>query len=204
MIKLKLILALFLIPSLSAAQWFGTDNVSMVKEGTFNNYKQSTIGVALDRWKQCDVGTNWTAFETDNGRNIVEYTCTSLEPKNVASSATRNALLGFDDATIKNVEAQLCLPQNARGLECGVTVEKIINALNPDKPLKFFMQFTINVDDTFDADYIGVELQGVQMDLLDPDVGIGASLDDFLGIIYSNSTFPTAVFEALATFVAME
>ena len=66
------------------------------------------------------------------------------------------------------------------------------------------MQFTINVDDTFDADYMGVELQGVQMDLLDPDVGIGASFDEFLGLIYSNSTFPTAVIEALATFVAME
>jgi len=195
--KIKIITALLLIPSLSAAQFWGTDYVSQVKEGVFNDYKQSTIGVAFDGWKQCDEGTNWTEFETDNGRNIVQYTCTSNEAKKEHALALRDWVFAAYPSREEGLKAEStqCLAEQFQQIECNFTWVKYFQVLQT--PLNIIFQFTINVDDSFEISYIGAELGGIEMD-----ISSFGGVNDFLDIIMGNDTFNQNTIDAIHMYIA--
>ena len=195
--KIKIIAALLLIPSLSAAQFWGNIYVSQVKEGVFNDYKQSTVGVAFDGWKQCDEGTNWTHFETDNGRNIVQYTCTSLEAKKEHMFALRDRVFTRYPTREEGLKAEptQCLAEQFQQIECNFTWVKYFQVLQT--PLNIIFQFTVNVDDSFEISYIGAELGGIEMDIS----SLG-DVKDFLDIIMGNDTFNQGTIDAIHTYIA--
>lgn len=51
-------------------------NVDTVKDGILKGYESLTVGQALDNYRNCTPGTQkWTEFETENGMNIVQFSC---------------------------------------------------------------------------------------------------------------------------------
>ncbi len=70
--KIRLAIA-SLTASLFLAGCFNSD-VDLVKDSVMEFDKTLTIGEALDNWKACEK-TSWEQFETQNGKQIVEYTC---------------------------------------------------------------------------------------------------------------------------------
>lgn len=103
---------------------FGGGNVELVKNGVFDDYKSMTVGKAMDNWKECDE-KEWTEFESENGTNIVEFTCINTEMSNIAD--------------IKNAYS------NNKDKLSSVDIISMTTSI----------QFTINVDDTFELSYAG-------------------------------------------------
>ena len=204
--KIKIIAALLLIPSLSAAQFWGNIYVSQVKEGVFNDYKQSTVGVAFDGWKQCDEGTNWTHFETDNGRNIVQYTCTSLEAKKEHMFALRDRVFTRYPSREEGLKAEptQCLAEQFQQIECNFTWVKYFQVLQT--PLNIIFQFTVNVDDSFEISYIGAVLSYMdrkdQLHEIEMDISSLGDVNDFLDIIMGDDTFNLRTIEEIHTYIA--
>lgn len=53
-----------------------SDNIDRVKGGTLDNYPSLTVGQALDNYKGCvPKSQKWKKFTTDNGMEIVEFSC---------------------------------------------------------------------------------------------------------------------------------
>ena len=204
--KIKIIAVLLLIPSLSAAQFWGTDYISQVKEGVFNDYKQSTVGVAFDRWKQCDKGTNWTAFETPNGRNIVQYKCLTWEAKKEHALALRDSV--FDKYPTREeglkAEPRMCEWERIQQIECNFTWVKYFSVLQI--PIHIVFQFTVNVDDSFEISYIGAVLSYMdrkdQLHEIEMDISSLGDVNDFLDIIMGDDTFNLRTIEEIHTYIA--
>lgn len=76
---------------------FGQDNVSVVKEAVLPQYSSTrTLGDAFDHYLDCKANTlNWRSF-SENGYDLVEFSC-SLEksPKLIAENKDNPLLLGL-------------------------------------------------------------------------------------------------------------
>jgi len=53
-----------------------SSNIDKVKNGIMDFDKSITVSQAFDNWKSCS-NSKWSEFTTDNGKNIVEFTCDS-------------------------------------------------------------------------------------------------------------------------------
>lgn len=67
----KILLATTLTIALSGC---GSSDTDLVKSGTMQFNKTTTLGQALDSWKSCNQ-QSWNEFKTENGVRVVEFTC---------------------------------------------------------------------------------------------------------------------------------
>ena len=51
------------------------NDVALVKNGVLDYDKSITVGEAFDNWKVCKDNIEWKAFQTDNKRRIVQFSC---------------------------------------------------------------------------------------------------------------------------------
>lgn len=66
------------------------DNIDIVKGGTLNNYGALTVGQALDNYKACVPKTQkWENLKTENGMEIVQFTCQSSNFMEMSSRLMR-------------------------------------------------------------------------------------------------------------------
>lgn len=160
----------------------GGGNVNMVKTGTFNDYQGTTVGDAFDNWDICS-STSWDEFETDNGRNIVEYNC-------VVERTGYGGMIEF----ISNVDADevyniVCLTNLLQGIECNFSVQRYVQALKDG--ITFVVQFQVNLDDTFEITYLGASSPKVgEINLWEYDLLTPVDFLDF--VMFNDSSINTA------------
>ena len=51
------------------------NDVELVKNGVLDYDKSITVGEAFNNWKVCKENIEWEAFQTDNKRRIVQFSC---------------------------------------------------------------------------------------------------------------------------------
>ena len=157
--NLKIIVLSFMILSITGCS---NSNVNFVKNGVFNDYQSTTVGQAFDNWKMCDSVT-WEEFESDNGSQHVEFNC--FAGNSLQSYLTSKAFFFVDGNT-----------QYSDDKKEGKIIRQGIN---------FTTQFQINLDDSFEINYMGASSEGYgEIDLS----GLGTA-NDFLDIIMPNQKF---------------
>ena len=169
----------------------GTDYTSMVKDGTFNDYKSTTVGRAFDAWKQCDMGVTWEAFETDNGTNIVEYNCRIYESKKQDArnifSTVQNNFRGDEERFDKFLLDTGCALDKIYQIQnfenCNLNSDTYLRSLATT--LNMTIQFTVNLDDSFETSYIGAGMGSYEINLIEYELG---SFDDYINMVMSNDT----------------
>jgi len=141
-----------------------SDNISQIKEGTFSAYQNTTVGRAFDSWSICDE-TQWSEFETDNGSQIVEYSCTILDSKKVPGIELIQQLMSVQgseenvDKVFKSIcngagFAELLLSQEVS--ECKLSYDRYLRSFAT--PSRITVQFRVNLDETFDISWAGHEM----------------------------------------------
>ena len=118
----------------------------MVKTGAFDDYQGTTVGDAFDNWSVCE-NTSWTEFETENGRNVVEYEC---EAKKQSYRDLINIYEMLDHAEMRDT---VCFSVVIQGLDCNFTVDRALKVLKDG--ITYRVQFQVNLDDTFEVAYLG-------------------------------------------------
>ena len=149
-----LIAALFILTAC------GGGNVNMVKTGVFNDYQGTTVGSAFDNWSICE-NTSWVEFETENGRNIVEYKCTATRQ---GYDNLLDTLNSFDVDVAENLVAGICAAIDlaqllSGGPSCKFTMERVKNVLKDG--ITYTVQFQVNLDDSFEIFYLGASSPNV-------------------------------------------
>tara|TARA_B100000131_G_scaffold151795_1_gene147241 strand:+ start:256 stop:885 length:630 start_codon:yes stop_codon:yes gene_type:complete len=201
----KFIIALLSLFSfqLYASIW-GTDYESIVRDGVFNDYKQSTVGVAFDGWSQCDVATDWEHYEEDNGRNMVKFTCTSREAKKEHALALRSTIMDAFPNKEKADEyaSNVCAADIIQGYSnCNFTWEKYFSSLQTPFKIGFFFQ--VNIDESFELIGVNASQGSFNVDL----AGVG-SVDDFISLVMRDNILPQNVIDIIHSefgkYVALE
>ena len=156
-----LFLALFLFGLISPAQaglldlvggGASTPRIDLVKNGILDFDKSITVGKALDNYRFFR-STAWKEFESDQGRNIVEFTgefdlfALAEEGLNIPGMYGD----GFGSPSLFDMRdrehMKLCLSNRE-------------NCILSVKNYTMTIQFIINLDDTFEIAYIGCSLDG--------------------------------------------
>ena len=172
----------------------GSDYTSLVKDGVFNDHKQTTVGRAFDAWQQCDMGVTWETFETDSGVNLVEYNCTILETKKEFAKQTFTSWMESGNSSEqidKNLKPQCAFQEN-----CNLTGDRYLRSLAT--PLNIVFQFTVNLDSSFDTTYVGVSMGSFDLDLS----SLGTP-GDFVDLVMSNLVLSDNTFDQIHTSIAM-
>ena len=150
---------LLLIPTLAYSQLSLTPAISSVKNGVLDLDKSATVGNILDSWAAC-YSTHWEKTQTKRGQTLVTFYCKS-DMNNEKEQILDSILLLLDKGT-----EELDVVDYAGGVEknlLGGLVtkkmsirehQKIVNY----KELELFIQFQLNLDDTFEFKDSGVHL----------------------------------------------
>tara|TARA_B100000427_G_scaffold329318_1_gene345066 strand:+ start:3491 stop:4180 length:690 start_codon:yes stop_codon:yes gene_type:complete len=189
----------------------GGGNVDLVKTGIFDDYKNTTVGKAFDAWGVCDQGTTWGDFETDNGTMIVEYKCNYLNSKKVAAGLPKGILSGQGSVEKANeFFKNFCAGQQFGQMmtnplqtlsgqneipECNLTFDRYIRSLAT--PSSIDVQFTINLDDTFQVTYVGASMGSYSTSSVFPD------MDAFLDMVMNNNVFDQNAVDVIVSNAAM-
>ena len=153
----------------------GGGNVSSVKNGVFDDYQGTTVGDAFDNWNICE-STSWSEFQTENGRNIVEYRCAA------AKTGYSSLIAMVETLDAEDVESVMCVSVAWQGLECNFTMERLKQTLKDG--ITYLVQFQINLDDSFEMTYLGAyspkvgEINLEELELI--------YIDELLSVIMSN------------------
>jgi len=121
LITSKVLLSLTLFSSNSYA-----DNIDLVKDSIMRFDKSITVGQAFDNWEKCK-DKKWTEFETNNKKQIVEFTC-----KINKMDCTVQWLINLDD-TAEVIYAKVTENKNGRILERRMTPLQIFRAIYANK-----------------------------------------------------------------------
>jgi hypothetical protein len=130
--KIALLTAIFSI----ALTGCGSSPIDQVKNGIMDFNQSTTVGQAIDGWVDC-VGSEWTSFETDNGATVVEVMCPNAY----------NDEQPLVQAMEEIMESFRGDPNQQHDIE-----QYFIDSVTT----KF--QFTVNLDDTFETTYIGLNI----------------------------------------------
>ncbi|MGC6475583.1 MAG: hypothetical protein ACON41_02985 [Parvibaculales bacterium] len=179
-------------------------NVNFVKNGYMNGYDTLTIGQAFDGWSTCET-TNWEAFETDRGEEIVSYSCQlkfSDRVKKVLSDVYRanldeaGSIEKLNETTTRGLKVTSGYQAGATGdyelynkLKDGARFryETYLDGLTYNH-LNYVVQFALSQkDDSFVIDYIGAELTFEDGSVIDK--ALNVNNDDLLEVIYNNYEF---------------
>ena len=118
----KVLLSLALFTSYSYA-----DNIDLVKDSIMRFDKSITVGQAFDNWENCK-DKNWTEFQTNNKKKIVEFTC-----KVNKMDCTVQWLINLDD-TSEVIYAKLTQKdKNGKRLERNITPLQLFKAIYANK-----------------------------------------------------------------------
>ncbi|MBO8415334.1 MAG: hypothetical protein IAB19_03010 [Proteobacteria bacterium] len=131
--------------------------IEMVKKGVLTDYSDAvTVGNVLDRYSRCKPGTTkWENFESEQGRNIVEFSCSLVDED-------RDALKS-DSVVMSSISmlALTCIPADqAKQLSeaevyaaAGSLAQKAVDF----KDLQFDVQFSVSKvkEDSFSVQYVG-------------------------------------------------
>jgi hypothetical protein len=98
-------------------------NINYVKDNYLDDYKQTNIGQAFDKWAPC-TSTSWVEQEASNGTTTVVYTC---------------------NMKLKQIKQ---VGQKASETVTGIVDENLISELTR---ASLTIQFLINLDDTFEV-----------------------------------------------------
>ena len=191
---LKIFALIVVLATLTAC---GGGNVSSVKNGVFDDYQGTTVGDAFDNWNICE-STSWSEFQTENGRNIVEYRCAA------AKTGYSSLIAVLETLDVEDTESAMCVSVIWQGLECNFTVERMKQTLKDG--ITYLVQFQINLDDSFETTYLGAFSPKVgEIDL----TALGLiTIDELLSSIMSNDIFindvtPGGPVELLASNIAL-
>jgi len=169
----------------------GSDYTSMVKDGVFNDHKQTTVGRAFDAWGQCDKGVTWEEFETDSGVNIVEYNCTILETKKAFGKNTMDMMDKLNEDDLNETLGIQCLYQE----NCNLTLTRYRRTLAT--PFNIVFQFTINLDNSFDTSHVGAIMGSQEVDLS----ALGTPAD-FVNLVMVNRFLSDTAIDQISTAIA--
>ena len=117
----KVLLSLTLFTSYSYA-----DNINIVKDSIMRFDKSITVGQAFDNWENCK-DKKWTEFETNNKKQIVEFTC-----KINKMDCTVQWLINLDD-TAEVIYAKVTENKNGKILERRMTPLQIFKGIYANK-----------------------------------------------------------------------
>ncbi|WP_350997934.1 DUF2628 domain-containing protein [Shewanella sp. TB7-MNA-CIBAN-0143] len=117
------IIVILIVTAITYVRMADVLNVLAVKEGYLDDYKQTNIGQAFDKWTPC-ASTSWTEQESGNGITTVVYTCNmKLKHFKLVGQKAAEAVTGKVDEAF--------IPQITRA--------------------SLTIQFLINLDDTFEV-----------------------------------------------------
>lgn len=89
-LKLRCVFAVLALAAAMQGCRLTTSDIELVKKGVMELDKTLTVGEAFDGWAQCSQ-KKWEAFETANGRKVVEFSCAAL---GVPELVTRGVVAG--------------------------------------------------------------------------------------------------------------
>lgn len=158
------------------------NNVDIAKNMVFEEYSDAiSVGQALDNFAGCQAKTQkWTAFETSNGMQIVEFTCAAQDMQELVSS-----IKAYAEETAKTT----------------VINSVVKNALDVSK-MEYRIQFTLSQDKQSSQ----ISFTGIDYVWRDGKK-IGASLEEekILTRIYRNKTlredFNASSYKKLPNFI---
>ena len=116
-----------------------SDPIGIVKDGSLEINKATTVGKALDNYKYFSK-TDWKTFKTDNGQTIVQFNGT----------IDINKLLSSD---LINSQSMMHFPV-PEDLKTTVAAQLSIGAITK---VQYVMQFQLLMDKSFKPSYVGME-----------------------------------------------
>mgnify|MGYP003638392186 CR=1 FL=1 len=125
-------------------------NIIYVKEGFLEDYKQTNIGQAFDKWTPC-ASTSWIEQEASNGTTTVVYTC---------------------NMKLKHIKQ---VGQKASDAVTGIVDKNLISELTR---ASLTIQFLINLDDTFEVNTARWQLSYGRDKEYAPYIATNNALDD--------------------------
>lgn len=116
--------------------------IQIVKNGTLERNKTTTVGNALDHWGECDNPT-WTTFQTANNVQVVEFNC-KIRFAHYFDLLCELGDEGFERYSwVRKINST---KRFNRGAHCqGLDVHEMTQVA----------QFTLNTDNTFQLGYLG-------------------------------------------------
>ena len=144
------------------------------------------MGDAFDNWSLCE-STSWSEFQTENGINMVEYRC---KASTQGYDNLINTLNSFDAYTIESITETVCAPiaiaqLYSGGPACKFTVDRLKSVLIDG--ITYLVQFQINLDDSFEATYLGAYSPKMgEIDLQELEL---IYIDELLSTIMSNNVY---------------
>jgi len=143
---------LLAIPVVIALSGCGGD-IDTIKNGTLNGYESTTIGKAFDNYSY-KLTNKWDEFETNNGQKIVSVNMNLLFPpfcddeNNCNSVDGLKTFLGYGFGAYAYPEWRAKVEKDGKTEKC-----KTPDAYSGN----IDFQFTINQDDSFEVNYVGLE-----------------------------------------------
>lgn len=125
-------------------------NITDVKNNYLDDYKQTNIGQAFDKWAPC-ASTSWVEQETSNGTTTVVYTC---------------------NMKLKHIKQ---VGQKASDAVTGIVDKNLISELTR---ASLTIQFLINLDDTFEVNTARWQLSYGRDKEYAPYIATNNALDD--------------------------
>lgn len=144
-------------------------DLQRVKESSLEGYNALTVGQTMDNYKGCAADTQqWTSFTSDNGKDIVMFTCRSVD----FMAISQNLVALFD----KGIRLAGAVPREAMDLE----------------DASYVFQFSMAKDKkTFNFEYSGIRLTWRDGKVYEED----NQLFNYYTMFYNNTTPLTPIFE---------
>ncbi len=127
---IKMIFKVLLIVPLATTIAWSRSDIDVVKSGVLEISKTLTVGQALDNWRGCENST-WESFTASNGVRVVEFVC----HRKLAEHMQKFQKL-ISEINIKDVVNEQTLANGFLDIVASI----------------YIIQFTVNVDDTFQVD----------------------------------------------------
>lgn len=154
--KYLLGIILCFISTIGYSQWFGGSNINTVKESFLDMDTSVTVGKALDTWSSC-IKTRWDEEKNKRDQVFVTFYC-EANFKNVTNqlkTAINNALNeGTEVAKVPDYAAGRDPLLNMFSTKT-IRFADYLKLLNYEK-VEIFLEFIINLDDTFEYTYGGM------------------------------------------------
>ncbi len=172
--KYLLGIILCFISTIGYSQWFGGSNINSVKESFLDIDASVTVGKALDTWSSC-IKTRWDEEKNKRDQVFVTFYC-EANFKNVTNQLKTSINNLLNEGTEVAEVPDYAAGRNMFNLFDPKTVRfaDYRQLLNYEK-VEIFLEFIINLDDTFEYTYGGMLLYFNDESILASDLDIYVS-----------------------------